>query len=127
MNQNQTKKLRPVITSIQLSYLLDLIQNDNRSTTEQIKDDLYKYLKLFQAKVSIGIVAPSYVVQEKKRSIDDILGADDSPAANRRRAYDLYIESPQLCTPKQIHLAKTYMYENDLMTAEQEAEYEEDL
>jgi hypothetical protein len=120
------KKLRPVITAQQLAYLIDLIENDNRSATESIRDDLFKYLKLFQAKVSIGIVSPSYTVQGK-RSIDQMLGEDDTPASKREKAYHLYIESPHLCTPQQVSLAQLYRYENNLMTPEEEEDYEQNI
>lgn len=120
------KKLRPVITNQQLSYIISLVESDKSEATRPIRIELIQYLKLFQVKVNLGVVSASYETQGKK-SIADRLGDSCTPAERREKAYRLWCEAPHLCTQSQLEDVQLYRYENNLMSEKEESEYEEKL
>ena len=119
------QKFRPYLTIQQIRYIVQLIDSDNRSETEALRLKTLRELKLFIAKSDIGAVAPSLVTVERK-SMTEQLGFS-SPAEQREAAYKLWSANPQLCTEQQIQQATLYRYENNLMSPEEEAQYESDM
>lgn len=119
------QKFRPYLTVQQLRYIVQLIEADNRSETEALKLRTAKELKLFLIKSDLGALTPAVVIAEKQ-SMTERLGLVD-PVSDREEAYNLWSRNPMLCTEQQIKQARLYRYENDLMSPEEEAEYENTL
>lgn len=120
-------KFRPVLTLPQIKYIQQCIALDNSSATERMKTELSNYLELFLTKQVLGYVSPAYTSSAApKQSMEQKLGMV-SGEEYREQCYHKYSSSPELCTPQEIHEAKTYMYENDMMTAEEEAAFEDSM
>lgn len=78
-------------------------------------------LKLFVAKMNLGIVNPAFT-SAPKATLEERLGID--PVEKRLLAYEKWKLDPYLCSQHEFALAQTYRYENDLMTPDEEREYE---
>lgn len=119
-------KFRPSFTIAEINYILDVVAADNREATSRLRDNVHKQLQVFSLKARIGAVSASHTSKAAERiSIEDAL--DDSPAQRREKSYQLWCMNPALCTPQQISLAKTYRYENNLMSPDEEEEYESSI
>lgn len=131
---NTHQKYRPYLTLQQIRYFIELAESDNRSETEALKLKSLRELKLFIAKNDLGLIRPALVTVDKK-TISEQLGLESSasssstefPALARKQAYDLWTMNPQLCTEHQIKLAQLYRYENDLMSPDEEEQYESEM
>lgn len=118
-------KFRPAFSKQEILYLIDLCGRDNRDTTIELASTIAARLRIFALKADLGVISPAFT-STGKQSLSEKLGLEegDSLTDRRRKAHQFYRAHPGLCTPDQIEQAKTYMYENGLMTPEQEAEYE---
>jgi len=93
--------------------------------------ELIRYLETFRAKISFDAV--SKVVATPRFTIEDKLGFGPSPATalsitiDKEHCYNLWCLSPEKLTMKELELAHTYRYENDLMTPEEEADFEKQI
>jgi len=117
------------MTLQQIHYFLSLCENDNRAETEPIKNKTIRELKLFLVKNDLGAVKPQYI-PTPKTTVAEKLGLDlDSPDLETRRAaaHELWMTNPHLCTPEEIKQAEIYRYENDLMSPDEEATFEEKM
>ena len=130
----QEPKYRVTFTEVQLQYLHHMMHPDALTTTplnitsKEIRE-LDAYLQLTLLKIKMGTVSVSHVATAKQ-SLAEKLGvesAEDSDTkANRlARCYNKYTHTPSLCTPAERDWALEYMYLNNMLTPEQEAEYEE--
>jgi hypothetical protein len=124
---SSTQKFRPYLTQQQLHYFLQLCQSDNSAATETIRVRTIKELKLFITKYELGAVAPAYTASSTPRlSMADRLGLDtEDPIQKREAAYATWSANPALCTAEEVKLATLYRYENNLMTTDEEYEYEQ--
>jgi hypothetical protein len=114
-------KFRPYLTLGELENCINALKETNRNPA------LIRYLSSFQDKVSVGKIAPQLVT---KPTISDKLGLStshsigESLAEQRLNAYLKWKESPSKCSIQELARARMYRYENDLMSTEEEAEYE---
>lgn len=122
MASNSLSKFRPSFSAAQIHYLHQLVQSDRHQGTESLKQELDRYFKVFILKMEVGSISEAFS-STPKLSVEERLGLDDT----KESAYQLYIGNPKLCTPYQIQQARTYMYENDLMTAAEESAFEEEM
>jgi len=116
------EKYRPAFSAAEIQYLIDVCNLDQRAATAEIAFAIASRLKVFALKAQLGIVGNAFT-SAPKQSLDEKLGLDD-PAARRKAAFDLYNTNSAMCTPAQLRMARTYRYENGLMTPVEEAEYE---
>lgn len=125
-----SNKYRPYLTMQQIKYFIELAESDQRAETEALRLKSLRELKLFVAKSDLGLVNSALTVVGKQ-STEDKLGftseSGDTPEQKREKAYQLWRVNPQLCDDNQIQMAKLYMYENDLMSPDEEAEYESSI
>jgi hypothetical protein len=134
MNAKTETKLRPYLTIDQIQYLVQLLEADTKTTVPNAyKNKLLASLKLPLAKLSLGITRGAYVTNPRE-SIASKLGLDDTdseqiltPTQQREAAYMTWQSNPLLCTAEQVKMAQLYRYENNLMTSQEEAEYESTL
>jgi hypothetical protein len=118
-------KYRPSLAANEIHYIISLVQNDTEHP--ELAQSVLAKLKLFVAKMNLGIVSPAFC-STARQSIEQRLGIDVSvtvsPLLNRELAFNKWQKTPELCSAAEIKLAQTYRYENDLMTQDEESEYE---
>lgn len=122
-----TAKYRPYLTVQQIRYFLGLAESDTRSETEALRLRSVRELKLFLTRFDLGALQPASISAPRPTVMDKLGLEVASPAELRESSYELWRMNPELCTSEQLRLAKLYMYENDLMSPEEEAEYEATL
>jgi|LauGreDrversion4_2_1035121.scaffolds.fasta_scaffold869448_2 hypothetical protein len=115
-------KYRPTLTAQEIAYMIERCDADARDETAGLSVALGSKLKIFAMKMQLGIVSSAYV-SAPKQSLTDKLGFD-TPESKRLAAFEKHSKLPSLCTPEEIKLAQTYRYENNLMTPQEEADYE---
>lgn len=116
------EKYRPSLTAQEIQYIIDRCDSDQRDETTGMSVALSSKLQIFALKMKLGLTTSAYVAAPKQ-SMEEKLGLEDGPA-KRLAAYSKYSKLPSLCTPQEVALAQTYQYENNMMTPEQENEYE---
>lgn len=122
---NIHQKFRPAFSKQEIMYLIDLLNRDKRESVTEMAFTIASRLKIFALKADLGIVAPAFSSTERQ-SLAEKLGMEaESPADRRLAAYKKWTEVPSACTDKELELAMTYRYENGLLSAEQERDYEQ--
>jgi len=115
-------KYRPSLAANEIHYIISLCEADK--TQPAMAHELLAKLKLFVAKMKLGIVNPAFSSSSQVHiTLEDQLGFVD-PAAKRKAAYEKWKVDPYLCNKQEFAMAETYRYENDLMTPEEEEDYE---
>jgi hypothetical protein len=122
MNQmNKNQKFRPYFTASELTEVLRCVSKESQNL------QLISYLRIFQAKITNEAVSVQYTT---KPSIEDSLelGEPKEPILDfktqRELAYSKWARNPSSCSMQELARAQMYRYENDLMTAEEEIEYQ---
>lgn len=116
-------KYRISLTLPQIRYLISVAQLDTTESMQRLRDSTIAAMKLSLTKAELGITAPAFVAAEKQ-TMEEKLGLVD-PAMRREAAYKKWSNNPSLCTSQEIADAQLYRYENDMMTPEEENEYEQ--
>jgi len=116
------QKFRPYFTS---SELLEIISALKSAPTPR-RMTLVRYLESFLLKINHGIISPSHITAP---SLESRLGMDDSPvpispALTGEAAYQKWLSNPVKATPHEISAALEWRYLNDMMSPEEESEYE---
>lgn len=122
-----SNKFRPYLTMQQIRYFIELAESDTRAETEGLRLKSLRELKLFVAKSDLGLVNSALTVVGKTSTAEKLgfsIDTNDTPEQKREKAYQLWCVNPQLCSDADIKLAQLYRYENDLMSPDEEAEYE---
>lgn len=86
--------------------------------TAAVRAETKQSLSLFKFKLAEGMVSASHT-SRIKRSVEEQLQGFD-----KRTCYLKYKDGIEILTEKEKHYALLYMYENDLMTPEQEQQFE---
>jgi hypothetical protein len=115
-----TAKFRPSMSLAEINYILSLAELDDRETTQNIRRAVQNKFKIFTTKISLKMTRPGYIAEPRERT-EDIL---DDGADKRARLFRLWQEDPSLVTESQMKQIQLYRYENDLMTPEEEEEFE---
>ena len=121
-----TAKYRPYLTLDQISRILGCLES-----TPPLDSELIKSLRLILLKAGQGLNSPSYIPSPSipKPKIDArSLGFSEPPKIDhrikRKELYDSYINDPlKEYSPEDLESIETYMFENELMSPEKEAEY----
>jgi hypothetical protein len=122
-----SKKFRPYFTSQELSIIISCLKKNPTPETLAIS----KYLETFNIKINTGIIQSQLTLaptmEEKLGFIDtqddDINNPNRLPAL-RLAAYLKWQRDPKSVTILELSRVMQYRYENDLMTQEEEIEYE---
>lgn len=110
------QKFRPYLSPSQLTYILSLLEKDAKDP------ELIQSFKLLSFKISSGISTPNYTTKPTKPSKFSPLGLGlESPEELRKIEYDKYLQG----LPHNESMVTTYRYENNLMTPQEETEYEQ--
>ena len=118
-------KFRPYLTSQELTLIINCLKQNGTNP------GLVHYLSSFQDKISIGKIAPNLVtkpsIQEKLELGLSPKESTDKLKEQRADAYNKWLTSPHKCSIQELARARMYRYENDLMSTEEETEYESTL
>jgi hypothetical protein len=114
-------KFRPAITEAEIRYLIARCDTESDELLRATAAGISARLKVFLVKAQVGLVAPAFS-SAGRLTLEQKLGVE--PADTREACYQKWIKYPELCSPKEIAAAELYAYENDLMTPDQEKEYE---
>lgn len=116
-------KFRPYLSGIEMHYIIQLINkaNDGTQIAAKIKYQLSKIL----LGADSGMATPAYVTSPQQSTLDK-LGESCLLTVSQKReaAYIKYQGSPELCNDDEITLARTYMYEHNMLTESERTEYE---
>lgn len=115
-------KYRPYLTPQEL----DIIISSLKTTSSNVS--LIRYLEDFAHKISRDSIKPNLTL---KPSLEDKLELNaprartmDSLIALKSLAYQKWLTNPTKCTSSELARVHMYRYENDLMSPEEETEYE---
>jgi hypothetical protein len=118
-------KFRPYFTSNELAEVIRCVKSVSHNQA------LLKNLETYAMKIDRGLLEPNLTL---KPSLIDKLDLDstDQDSSNsstnytseRELAFNKYQSNPASCSVKELELAHTYRYENDLMDATEEVEFE---
>lgn len=126
MSAKPIPKYRLSLTTDQILYLQQLLQTDTSEQYSKVRKLTAHQINVFILKMKVGLVSAAYT-SSLKISIEDSLGLDDtsdSADSVRLAAYKKYSSHPELCSSNEILQARTYMYENDMMSDEEAAAFE---
>ena len=115
------KNYRPYFTVEELTEVTRCVSVSSSNTK------LIGYLKLFLSKIDNEQVSPQYTNApsiEDKLELTTPAFAPKDLKAQREDAYNKWLSSPASCSIQEHTRAQMYRYENDLMTSEEEKEYE---
>jgi hypothetical protein len=113
-------KFRPSLTLDEINRILSLLDpiHDKAIITQ---------LNKFRLKAIHGIATPSHVVVPRQ-SLEDSLGfGSQSTTSNEQSAeqlYKIWCDHPQTLSATQLEKVHHYRYTNDMMTPEEESNYE---
>jgi len=118
------QKFRPYFTAAELQEIILCL----KSHPSPRRLTICQYLESFLLKINHGIVSPAHTLNP---SLEQKLGFPDpstpipiSHNLTGEAAYNKWLLSPGSATPKEIAEAMNWRYLNDLMSPEEEAEYE---
>lgn len=118
------EKYRPAFTKQEIIYIIGLCSLDKRAGTTEMAFTIAARLKVFALKADLHMIIPAFE-SSPKVSLEDKLGlGDETLISKRQRAYEKFKLNPEYCSNIEIQMANTYLYENGLMTEEQEKAYE---
>lgn len=122
-------KYRPVLTASQILHLLSLCKSNlNQSSLECIA-----VLAPFEFKIRNGLISPAYTPQPIP-TLAQSMGFDDPPTesipsirkstTHIESLYEMWRTTPSTLSLEQLKEVQAYRYKNNLMSPEQEQEYE---
>jgi hypothetical protein len=123
------QKFRPYFTAEELTLNLQCLKTN--PTLSSQTQSLVRYLETFAIKIERGITRPSIELkgtptQQLTRALE--LDAPQLGNINKEKgALHAKWIAGQVLSPKELELVHLYRYENDLMTFEEETQYEKGL
>jgi hypothetical protein len=122
-----TKKYRPYFTLQELKKIQEAISN--ASVSDLTLAGIYNYLYKYISDIEHGLRKENHVLQP---SIEEKLGFSEPNQSNPpaigtpEQLYNRW-KLNQLMSPAELTIIQQYMYENDLMSPEQERDYEKSI
>lgn len=118
-------KFRPYFTSAELSEVISALKSNPTPT----RMPLIRYLEGFAIEIERGIRDANYKPTPTKRQafIESLELEDSSSKLDKLYPYEIYnrwLANPNLSSPAELAIIQQYRYECDLMSIDEEAEYE---
>lgn len=115
------QKFRPYLTLAEMTEVIDSLKS-----TPNPNGRLIYYFQSFIDKIYVGKVSSTITTRP---TMEQSLGLDSPPMktdlrALRLQAYNKWKDHPTRCSLVELTRAQMYRYENDLMSAEEETQYE---
>lgn len=132
MKPQKIAKYRPVLTSHQIVFLIELCKN---SHTVEAKSCIAS-LAMYEYKISMGVVGSLPQSENPRIDLETSLGFSPDDPTNRADSYQtdakglylVYINSGKIgLNLTQCEILDEYRYTNDLMSEEESIEYENSL
>lgn len=118
------KYYRPYLTHTQIRTLLRLCEFHATGTKEE--QELYTKFLTLENSIYMGKLKHSLELREPLENTSPKTN-QLSPKEQRKLAYDNWLHDESSVTVEQSKLVRLYRYESDLMTREEEAEYENEM
>lgn len=125
MNAQREQRYRPSFTLPEITTLLKALSS---LPPEEVESIITK-LRLLTFRIELGVTQPAYE-GVTKQSQEQKLGLDtqqaSTPEERRHSAFLKWQSNPELCSYWESSLAKTYRYDNNMMTQDERSMYEEE-
>ena len=123
-----TEKFRPYLTADELQEILICLKT--HPTPARLS--IVRYLESFNLKIKHGLVSSAHTLQPsqaEKLGFHELTISTPSPAQDinlkGEAAFKKWQKSPESCTPKEIEESLDWRYRNNLMSQQEEQEYEQ--
>jgi hypothetical protein len=124
IGESSNQKFRPYFTAAELQEIITCLKS--HPTPRRLT--ICQYLEGFVLKINHGIVSPAHTnnpsLEQKLGMVDPNQPIPVSHSLTGEAAYNKWLLSPVSATPKEIAEAMDWRYLNDLMSPDEEAEYE---
>lgn len=113
-------KYRPYLSSSELAEIIRCVKISSHNKM------LLSYLESFSIKINHGVISPQLSTLPTMSESLELTSGEFKVTETRSKlnCYLLWKTNPAALTPAELTKAHLYRYENDLMTPEEEAEYE---
>lgn len=116
------QKFRPYLTLAEMTEVIDSLKS-----TPNPNGRLIYYFQSFIDKIYVGKVSSTITTRptmEQSLELEPLPQAKLDLREQRLQAYNKWLASPARCTIQELTRAQMYRYENDLMSEEEETQYE---
>ena len=123
-NLPQSKiKFRPSLTAGQIEHIIHILSTAGENSP--LNQSTLRALRMFSLKAQHGIVSPSHLALGRE-SLESSLGFTTStePVTTVELLYRVWQSHPTTLTPTQLQQVQSYRYQNNLMSPEEEQEYD---
>lgn len=122
-NLPQSKiKFRPSLTAGQIEHIIHILSTAGENSP--LNQSCLKSLRMFSLKAQHGIVSPSHLSLGRE-SLESSLGFTTSePVTTVELLYKVWQTHPTTLTPAQLQQVQSYRYQNNLMSPEEEQDYD---
>lgn len=121
-NLPQSKiKFRPSLTAGQIEHIIHILSTTGENSA--LNQSCLKSLRMFSLKAQHGIVSPSHLALGRE-SLESSLGFTHTKTTTVELLYQVWQSHPSTLTPAQLHQVQSYRYQNNLMSPEEEQEYD---
>lgn len=122
-NLPQSKiKFRPSLTAGQIEHIIHILATAGENSP--LNQSCLKSLRMFSLKAQHGIVSPSHLALGRE-SLESSLGFTTSePVTTVELLYKVWQTHPTTLTPAQLQQVQSYRYQNNLMSPEEEQDYD---
>lgn len=122
-NLPQSKiKFRPSLTAGQIEHIIHILSTAGENSP--LNQSCLKSLRMFSLKAQHGIVSPSHLALGRE-SLESSLGFTTSePVTTVELLYKVWQSHPTTLTSAQLQQVQSYRYQNNLMSPEEEQEYD---
>ena len=124
-NLPQSKiKFRPSLTAGQIEHIIHILSTAGENSP--LNQSCLKSLRMFSLKAQHGIISPSHLSLGRE-SLESSLGFTTSEPVTTTTVellYRVWQSHPTTLTPSQLQQVQSYRYQNNLMSPEEEQEYD---
>ena len=123
-NLPQSKiKFRPSLTAGQIEHIIHILSTAGENSP--LNQSCLKSLRMFSLKAQHGIVSPSHLALGRE-SLESSLGFSTShtQVTTVELLYRVWQSHPTTLTPTQLQQVQSYRYQNNLMSPEEEQDYD---
>ena len=123
MSTNPNLKFRPSLTAGQIEHIMHILSTAGENSP--LNQSCLKSLRMFSLKAQHGIVSPSHLSLGRE-SLESSLGFSTShtQVTTVELLYKVWQSHPSTLTPSQLQQVQSYRYQNNLMSPEEEQDYD---
>ena len=120
---NPNLKFRPSLTAGQIEHIIHILSTAGENSP--LNQSCLKALRMFSLKAQHGIVSPSHLALGRE-SLESSLGFSTShtQVTTVELLYQVWQSHPSTLTQHQLQQVQSYRYQNNLMSPEEEQDYD---